>query len=161
MGKVKFIFDKAVEVLIMIIMAAMSFIVLWQVITRFILHNPSVWTEEVAKYLMVWIGFLAGAMGLKYGTHLGLTLLSDSIHNRAVRLFLDILVLFLCAAVGVIILVYGWQYMQAGAKKLASAVPISMNYVYAVIPLSGVVILLNCAEKLLHIIRTHNDGKEA
>ncbi len=153
MRKAKQIFDKIIEFLIMIIMIAMSVIVLWQVITRFIYGDPSAWTEEIAKYLMVWIGFLAGAMGLKYGNHLGITLLSEMIHNATGKKVIACLITLLCLAVGVVILVYGWQFMATGAKKVASAFPIPMNYIYAAVPLSGLVVILNCVENLVKIIR--------
>lgn len=161
MGKGKSVIDKIIEALIMVIMAAMSVIVLWQVVTRFILGHPSVWTEEVAKYLMVWIGFLAGAMGLKYGTHLGLTLLMEHLRSPGGKLALQVLITLLCTTVGVLILVYGWQFMLAGARKLASAIPIPMSYVYSVVPLSGAMVILNCIESMVRSIREFQAGKGA
>ena len=161
MVKIKGVIDRAIEILIMVVMAAMSVIVLWQVITRFILGHPSVWTEEVAKYLMVWIGFLAGAMGLKYGTHLGLTLLMEHLHSPGGKLALELLLTLLCAGVGALILIYGWQFMLTGAKKLASAIPIPMSYVYAVVPLSGAVVLLNCMESMARAVQKYRAEQEA
>lgn len=160
MRKAKQIFDRSIELLIMVVMVAMSVVVLWQVITRFIYGDPSAWTEEIAKYLMVWIGFLAGAMGLKYGNHLGITLLSEMIHKPAGKKVVSCLITLLCAAAGGIILVYGWQFMEAGAKKVASAFPIPMNYIYAAIPLSGVTILLNCLENLVKVIHGDTETTE-
>ncbi|NIX00358.1 MAG: TRAP transporter small permease subunit, partial [Phycisphaerae bacterium] len=46
--------------------------VTWQVITRFVLKNPSSWTEELATYLLIWVGLLGAAVALHRGAHLGI-----------------------------------------------------------------------------------------
>ena len=70
--KLKTGLDKSLEFVTAFSMAALVVDVTWQVITRFILNNPSSWTEEVATYLMIWVGLLGSAVALNRRAHLGI-----------------------------------------------------------------------------------------
>ena len=49
------ILDRAIESLVMIVVAILALDVLWQVFTRFVLNHPSSWTEELAIFLLIWV----------------------------------------------------------------------------------------------------------
>lgn len=149
--KIKGVVDKIMEILIVVILVAMSLIVLWQVFTRFILNDPSTWSEELAKYLMIWLAFLAGAMGIKTGSHLGLTLISGSVANPVVKKTIWVISYILCLITGVIILVYGYKFMLVGKLKTASSMNFTMTIVYAIIPLSGAMMIANSIEKIAYV----------
>ena len=134
----------------------MCVVVFWQVFTRFILGAPSTWTEEAAKYMMIWIAFLAGSMGLKTGTHIGLTALEDKLHSPTAKLVLKIIICALCVVAGAIIFYYGIIFTKAGAMKTGSAVNIRMSYIYVIIPISGVLTILNSIENVVGLIKSHN-----
>jgi TRAP-type C4-dicarboxylate transport system permease small subunit len=64
--------DRLLETLVMVAVAVMVVDVLWQVFTRFILNNPSSWTEELAIFLLIWVALLGAAVALNRGAHLGI-----------------------------------------------------------------------------------------
>ena len=150
--KIKSLVDKIMEYLIIIVLVAMSLIVLWQVFTRFVLNDPSTWSEELAKYLMIWLAFLAGAMGIKTGSHLGLTLISESIENPKMKKIIWSISYILCFITGLIIAIYGYKFMLAGKLKTASSMSFTMTPVYAIIPISGVIMMLNSIEKIYYAV---------
>ena len=100
MKKAKSILDQIINFVLVFITSVMCVVVFWQVFTRFILGAPSTWTEEAAKYMMIWIAFLAGSMGLKTGTHIGLTALEDKLHSPTAKLVLKIIICALCVVCG-------------------------------------------------------------
>ncbi len=64
--------DRFLETLVAASMAVLVVDVTWQVTTRFIIKNPSSWTEELATYLMIWVGLLGAAVALNRRAHLGI-----------------------------------------------------------------------------------------
>lgn len=153
MLKIKYYFDKFLEFFLALIMLVMSLVVLWQVFTRFVLDSPSSWSEELARFLMVWMGFLGGAVGLKYGTHLGLTLFLERIKNDNMKKAVEIIGHFLCIVMGAIIVYYGYVFMIEGKNQVAQSLGFKMLYVYTIVPFSGLVIILNSLELIYYSVK--------
>ncbi|GAB1359158.1 hypothetical protein MASR1M31_09390 [Porphyromonadaceae bacterium] len=53
--------DKVLGILLIVLMSVLIIDVMWQVISRYVLANPSSFTDEVAGYLLVWVGLLGAA----------------------------------------------------------------------------------------------------
>ena len=68
--------DKALAAVLTSLMAGMVMAVTWQVFTRFILPRPSSVTEELARFLLIWIGVLGAAYALRTKSHLGIDVLA-------------------------------------------------------------------------------------
>lgn len=145
--KIKQVVDKALERLLIAIISCMFVLVLLQVFTRFVLDAPLSWTEELARYLMVWMGFLGAGIGLKYGLHMSLGILSDRLKGKP-KLVMHVLSHVLTLGIGVLICVYGYKIMLSGRERLSMALQFKMQYVFIVIPISGVIIILNCLESI-------------
>ena len=106
-GGVRRVVDRALEWLLVAFMSAMVLNVLWQVATRFVLHNPSSYTEEIARYLLVWVGVLGGAYAVGKRIHLAIDLLptrsSKERRKAMLELFIEVCI-FVFAA---LVLVFG------------------------------------------------------
>jgi len=63
--------DNFEKYLVITILGIMSILVIWQVAARFIFSSPLSWTEEVARYLMIWLTFFGGSIGVRRGAHVG------------------------------------------------------------------------------------------
>ena len=74
--------DRVLEWLLVAFMALMVVNVIWQVVTRFLLRNPSSFTEEIARYLLVWVGILGGAYAVGKRIHLAIDLLPSKLEGR-------------------------------------------------------------------------------
>ena len=66
------ILDCFLEALVGTVMAVLVLDVSWQVFTRFILRDPSIWTDELATFLLIWVSLLGAAVALKRRAHLGM-----------------------------------------------------------------------------------------
>ena len=144
MNPVLTLLDRALRAVLMLLLTAMVLAVTWQVVSRYVLASPSSWTEEVARYLLIWIGLLGAAHAFRNRMHIGLDLLPRTLTGIAARrlhwLTLGCIILF-----AVTVLVFGggklvlltWELRQTSA---ALGLPIAV--VYSVIPLTGCIIVL-------------------
>ena len=128
---------------------AMCVIVLWQVISRFIIRNPSRWSEEVARYLMIWITFLAASVGVTKRNHLGLNIVVDSIKNQKVHFFFLIFQHVCLIAFSLVLLIFGLQYTIEGSRQTGMSIMLKMSFVYSVIPISGFFMIVNSIENII------------
>jgi TRAP-type C4-dicarboxylate transport system permease small subunit len=118
--------------------------VLWQVISRYVFSAPSSWTEEVARFLLIWISLAGAVYALRTGMHLGLDILPKKLEGRAA----DALKWFTVALVVLFsfsVLVYGGTslvMMTWELKQYSAVLGLPMAWVYSVIPASGVLICI-------------------
>ena len=116
----------------MLLLAIMLLSVLWQVFSRYLLKEPSSFTEELARYLLIWIGTLGAAYAAGSKLHLAITLFPDklSVEKRGkLQVVLNVLVITFAVTVfciGGIRLVYITSIL--GQKSPALGVP--LFYVY-------------------------------
>ncbi len=144
--------EKILEVVCAVLMALMVIDVTWQVLSRFVLSTPSSFSEELARFLLLWIGFLGAAYAYRKFAHLGLDILTANLKGTAkfvAERFSDS-VTFLFSA---IIMVYGGvkiMNLTLELNQLSAALQIPIGYIYSVIPLSGLLICIFAVERLLH-----------
>jgi TRAP-type C4-dicarboxylate transport system permease small subunit len=139
--------DRALEWLLVAFMSLMVINVLWQVATRFLLRSPSSFTEEIARYLLVWVGVLGGAYAVGKRVHLTIDLLPTKLVGRRkvmLELFIEVCIFVFAASV----LVVGgsglvWLTLDLGQTSAALQVP--LGYVYLVLPLSGLLMMFYSA----------------
>lgn len=135
--------DKILANLLVIIMAVMVLNVLWQVASRFILGAPSSFTDELARYLMIWVGILGAAYISGRNMHVAIdvipTRLSEPVQKRLMFIVRILIILFcvLAMVIGGSRLVYITYVL--GQNSPALQVPLAV--VYAVIPISGILII--------------------
>lgn len=128
-------------------MATAVLAVLWQVMSRYVLKNPSTWTDELVRYLLVWIGLLGGAYVAGQKLHLAIDLLPMRLTGRAHHV-LGLAIQVLIATFAVAVLgIGGAQLVKLtfllGQTSAALALP--LGYVYAALPLAGILIVFYSA----------------
>lgn len=134
------IIDKIIEVMCTAIMGYMVLAVCWQVITRFVLKNPSTVTEEILRYLLVWTTMVGGAYAYGRRKHLSINMLAKKLPPRAQKL-LDIFVQAVVIAFCVVVMIVGdLRLVETTFDQISSALRLPMPYVYASILVGGVLI---------------------
>lgn len=135
------IIDKIIEVMCTAIMGYMVLAVCWQVITRFVLKNPSTVTEEILRYLLVWTTMVGGAYAYGRRKHLSINMLAKKLPPRAQKL-LDIFVQTIVIAFCVVVMIIGdLRLVETTFNQISSALHLPMPYVYASILVGGVLII--------------------
>ncbi|HEX9827976.1 MAG TPA: TRAP transporter small permease [Flavobacteriaceae bacterium] len=135
--------DRILSNTLILIMTVMVINVLWQVFTRFIMGNPSSFTDELARYLMIWLGILGAAYVSGRNMHVAIDVLplrsSDKTQRKLKRIvYVSIIAFALFAMViGGLRLVYITYVLN----QHSPALQIPLAAVYFAIPLSGVLII--------------------
>ena len=135
--------DKIIAYFLSFIMAVMVVNVLWQVFTRFVMSNPSSFTDELARYLMIWVGVLGAAYISGQNMHVAIDLLSSRLSDKRLKT-MSKLVHYIVILFSLLVLVIGGirlVYITAILNQHSPALHIPLAIVYAVIPLSGLLII--------------------
>ncbi len=140
----KKILDKFLGGALVLLMGLIVLAVLWQVFSRYVLQNPSSVTEEIARYLLIWIGLLGAAYASGQQEHLSINILPPKLNpeNRIkLMIFINILIIAFCFTV---LIIGGGNLVlmniELGQNSAALHLPLSV--VYTVIPISGVLIII-------------------
>lgn len=137
------IIDNILEKVLAFLMGLMVINVLWQILARYIPVLPGAFTDELARYLLIWVGILGAAYASGKHMHLALDLLPEKLKGAArskLLIFINVLVVlfaFLVMVVGGIRLMYITLYLE----QKSAALGIPLGYVYMVLPLSGFLII--------------------
>jgi len=151
MEKFEKLLNRVLEIFLVILMSVLVVDVLWQVFSRYLLDSPSSFTDELAGYLLIWVGVLGAAYVAGKKEHLAIDILiqkSPPERQRKLQFLIHSLILLFALSVMVIggsSLVYTRFVLQV--KSAALQLP--LGYVYIVLPLSGMIIIYY---EILHII---------
>jgi len=143
--------NKALEVFLILLMTVLVLDVLWQVFSRYLLSSPSSFTDELAGFLLIWVGVLGAAYVAGRREHLAIDILIQRSPPARKRLLLYLIhsLIFLFAlsvmVTGGVVLMYTRFVLQV--KSAALQLP--LGYVYIVLPISGLIIMYY---EMLHII---------
>ncbi|MTI16514.1 TRAP transporter small permease [Rhodobacteraceae bacterium RKSG542] len=142
--KIKKLLDGVIAMFSASVMALLVVCVTWQVFSRYVLNEPSTLTDEIARFAMIWVGLLGGAYCVGAKRHLAIDLLTGKLEG-AKRHLCDIYTnLFVCFFAAAAMIVGGMRLLLKvqATGQISPALELPMEYVYAVLPLSGVIIVI-------------------
>ena len=139
--------QKGLEVLSMGMLLAMAVIICYQVVMRFVFNDSPSWTEEVAILLMIWFGILSIPIGIKLHLHIGIEYLFNQFPMTG-QYVISRLVYLIIVGFGGVMLVYGFELVQFMSMSTLPATKLPSAVEYAVIPISGVLVIFNALELL-------------
>lgn len=132
--------------------------VVWQVFSRYVLESPSTVTDEMARFLFIWVALLGGAYTLGQRRHLAIDLL-PALTKGTTRIVVNMAVIGAIALFAALIMIYGGLNLverTLATGQVSPALRIPMGVVYVAIPFSGVCILYYCLTFLADLLR---DGR--
>jgi TRAP-type C4-dicarboxylate transport system permease small subunit len=112
-----------------------------QVFARYIFHQSLYWTEELGRHVMVWMIFLASVICVRRGYHLSITLLKERLRPDKQAL-MQLVGSIILAYFFYMMVVHGWTLMQKTMVQRSSALHYPMGYVYASLPVSGLLMFV-------------------
>ena len=138
MRRLRALVDRSLERVLAMLMALMVVNVCWQIVTRFVLRNPSSFTEEAARFLLIWVGLLGASYALGQRMHLAIDVLAR--WQPAWRPGLRAGSLAATAAFAFLVLGVGGARLVLLTLELgqtSAALGWSLGYVYVALPLCG------------------------
>jgi TRAP-type C4-dicarboxylate transport system permease small subunit len=126
------------------LMAALTAVTFLQVVMRYVFNDPLTWSEELARYLFVWVSLIGAGAAVGRGGHYGMETLEQRV-PRAVHRFLGAMAMLIVLAFAVALLVTGLQETALAARQLSWSMPIRMHWAYAALPAGAALMLWHIA----------------
>ncbi len=135
--------DKVLGNILVVIMGIMVINVIWQVFTRFVVGTPSSFTDELARYLMIWLGILGAAYVSGRNMHVAIDVLALKSSNKTQKkLKLIVYILIILFAFFAMVIGGGrLVYITYVLDQQSPALQIPTALVYLAIPVSGLLIM--------------------
>lgn len=140
----------ALRVVILLMASAIFVIIVLTVITRYGFNYVLSWSEEVPRYLLIWISFLGAAVCVDLKDHIAF----DYLYNRfpgPLRAAVQLLINAAIFAFGWIMLVYGIRFVEAFGGDFMESIPFTNVWYYTAMPVSGGLIMLYSLRDQLNV----------
>ncbi len=133
--------DRAVDGLAVAAFTVMFACVIGQVVFRYFLDDPLVWSDELARYLFVWVSFLGWIIAARRRSHLVIDMAVARLGPRG-RAALGALGAAAAIAFAAVLAWYGWRITLRNADVETTALVFSQGVVYAIVPAAAVAVAL-------------------
>ena len=134
---------RAEDIIGVTLILVMSGAVLLQVVSRFVLKSPVSYTEELSRFMLIWLTFIGAAMALRENGHFAVDVYSHRLPVRLRHVSKFFIYLIMLAYLGVL-MVNGYALLEITAMQTSAALNLSMHYVYLAIPVGAGLMILHC-----------------
>ncbi|MBN7811287.1 TRAP transporter small permease [Algoriphagus sp. H41] len=148
--------DNVIAHLLVLLMGLMVLNVTWQVTSRYVFKSPSSFTDELSRYMLIWVGMLGAAYVAGKNEHLAIDILLTKLKGKAQEKLMIL--------IHVCILVFAVTAMMIGGANLvyitfilgqkSATLQIPLAYVYGIIPFSGILVAYYQVYSIVHLAQT-------
>jgi TRAP-type C4-dicarboxylate transport system permease small subunit len=152
--KLRRIIDATLRNFLIFLMIILVIDVLWQVFSRYIIGVPSSFTDELAGFLLIWVGLGGAAYATGNKLHLAIDLFPSKLPPDK-RKYLEIFINILIIAFALTVMVVGGTWLvltRFYLGQISSALQISIGYVYLILPISGLLICYYSVDDILLLL---------
>jgi len=136
------VLNKIIEVTSVVILVLVSLVVFYSVLLRYVFKSPLAWSEEVARYLFIWMVFLGFSIAEKSGDHFRIEVFIEMVSPK-VRIVIEVFLNLLIFYALFVLLMEGMNYYEQGKGGLSTILEMPLNYIYIALPISMVLTFLN------------------
>jgi len=135
--------DKWIGNFLVVLMALMVLNVTWQVVSRYVFQSPSSFTDELSRYMLIWVGMLGAAYVAGKNEHLAIDILLTKLKEKAQD---KLMILINCCVLifALVVMVIGGSnlvYLTFVLEQRSAVLQIPLAYIYAIIPFSGLLVI--------------------
>lgn len=138
MDKIRKVLDKVLGCICCVLLVFMTLAATWQVISRYVLNNPSTVTEELTLISFIWMALFAAAYVFGKMDHMKMSFILDSLgrkNNLRLKIFAEVVIMIFA----LFILVFGGAKMCSLCMgEASSSLQVPMGYIYLALPISGI-----------------------
>ncbi|WP_432734849.1 TRAP transporter small permease [Maridesulfovibrio sp. FT414] len=156
------LFEKLRAVLYWISVSSMTVmlgLIFFQVVTRYFFGHTFEWSEELARFLFVWVVFLGSALIMGESGHLAVQILPSKLKGTGSGIVLEIFINLCSYAFTMLLLVQGAKMTSVMTFQVAPGLGISMSVVYSIIPISASLMLLYLFKDTFRIFKAINERR--
>jgi TRAP-type transport system small permease protein len=148
--------DKAVMWTCATMLIVMIFDLLIGIFCRYVLQNPFMWTEEVARYIMIWTASLAMSSGIRRGEHIAILYFTQRLSKnlaKAVDIFLKIILFGFLS----VLTIFGVRFVISNLVFTSQALDLNMGFFVSAVPVAGALMMF---QLVCSTILTYHNIKE-
>ncbi len=139
-----------------LLVAVMTVLVIIQVFFRYVLNDSFTWTEELARFMMVWTTFISAPVAYRLGSNVSLDIIYNRFTGRAHHFLTILLTIAAFCSLGLLFYL-SLTLVGRGMKSTATSLPIKMAFIYVSLPIGlGLTMLVNLQvmlEAIVHFIK--------
>jgi TRAP-type C4-dicarboxylate transport system permease small subunit len=135
--------DKIVAWMLIVLMGFMVLNVSWQVLSRYVVQNPSSFTDELSRYMLIWLGMLGAAYVAGQNQHLAIDILPNKLSGKP-KMKLLILINAFVLLFALFAMVLGGSnlvYITYILEQKSATLQLPLAYIYTIIPISGLLVI--------------------
>ena len=146
-GQVEQKLYRFLRILCFLLMLLMVAIIFAQVVARYILSNSLSWSEELGRYLFVWMTFIGSAIAVRNKLHVSLDMFVCRLPRTLQKFCL--LISYVSMIIFTNVVIYGgYKFFIKGSNQISAAMQLPMHYIYIVLPVGGGLILFYLLKNL-------------
>lgn len=124
------------------LLALMTALIAWQVFARYVMGSPLSFSEEIARFSMIWMTMLGAGYAFRYGTLISVDLVTELASKSVERVF-SIAIAFIAILFAYVLLTEGWSLAERVSRQTAPSTRVSMLWLYAAMPIGAALICIN------------------
>tara|TARA_R110002049_G_scaffold73329_27_gene189697 strand:- start:393 stop:902 length:510 start_codon:yes stop_codon:yes gene_type:complete len=144
--------DRLLKLALILLMSVLVLSITWQVASRYFLRDPSSWTEELARFALIWAGLLGAVYAYRTHAHVGIDILATRL-SPVGRRRLEVISAICVIAFSASVIIVGGSNLVALTARLeqtSAALGVQMAWVYAIIPVCGILLVLYALYNIAH-----------
>ena len=152
MTLVKDALDSFLTLTCVTLFAVLVVVVSWQVFTRQVLDSPSGWSEELAKYVFIWLGLFGSALVFGERGHITVDFAVRRLPEK-IRIAVTVFVQLAILAFTSLVLVWGgFRVSSLAWDQVLPGLPLNVGPLYTALPISGIFIAFYTVYHLIRIL---------
>ncbi|WP_167577610.1 TRAP transporter small permease [Ammoniphilus sp. YIM 78166] len=135
--RIAYVLDKILVVVSVMICLALTLNMIIAVLFRYVVHQPIFWADDLSLYLFCWITFLGGSLAVNRSTMAAVTILYDRLSpkfQQMVSIFIQVTMFIFASLIG--FYSFFWVVSPSVLNQTSPTIPISMSYLYSIVPVS-------------------------
>ncbi len=152
--------NKALGLVLALLLMVMSVVVFYQVFSRFVLGESLRWSEELARYIMIWSVFIGAALALRKMELISVDAIKELMSEK-IKKILVIFVYLLSLVFLAVLVIYGIEMAGNVVNQTSPAMRISMAWAYSAIPVGSFFMILNIIAVVLENILSLREGNKS
>lgn len=160
MKKIFAVYNKIEEYLLVGSLVFTTTLIFIQVVMRYVFNSSITWSEELARYIFIWQGWMGTSLGIRMKGHIRIEIITTKLELTG-RKILDVLVATILLAFSIFLIVSGSDLVLkiASRKALSSALRIPLHYIFMALPVSSGVTSLRLIDQIFDILKSFKRSK--
>lgn len=151
--------NRIVEVFVVILASLMTIVILLGVFFRYVLLKPLPWSEDLGRYLMIWLALFAVGLVMHHRRHVAVRIFVDllpSKMNLLMRLLANSIVVVFAILMGVL----GIQYLSSAMSQISPSLHIDLWWVYLGFPFFSFFLVISTLDQMCQDVANYKNGNE-